>query len=232
MKPGKNIALAFVCMILGCTLTVQFRSIAYNTKMASLENQSLSELRKILLDEKKKNDELKKRYDELEKENAVYANASSNVDVTIGKLNEEIQRLKIMAGVTAVKGKGIIITLNNNGPVRVTEGQILDVINELRASDAQAISVNEERILAMTEVRSTLNYMMVNGRQTLPPFVIKAISNSDRLEHSLKMIGGVVERLEEEDFIKVEVKKSDEVIIPRVRDDGTTIKYDLLTPIK
>lgn len=66
----------------------------------------------------------------------------------------------------------------------------------------------------------------------MPPFVIKAISNSDRLEHSLKMIGGVVERLEEDDFIKVEVKKSDEVIIPRVRDDGTTIKYDLLMPIK
>jgi len=32
--------------------------------------------------------------------------------------------------------------------------------------------------------------------------------------------------------IKVDIKKDDNVIIPAVRDDGTVLRYDLLTPVE
>ena len=40
---------------------------------------------------------------------------------------------------------------------------IEELINELKASDVQAISVNDERVVAMSEIRKAGNYIMVNG---------------------------------------------------------------------
>ncbi len=128
-------------------------------------------------------------------------------------------------------GKGVIVTIDNNEFAKVTESDIFDVVNELRAAGAQAISVNEERIVAMSEIRETGRYILINGVQMEAPFVIKAISDPGNLERSLNMIDGVVDRLKEWQ-LKVTVKKMDEIIIPKVRDDGSVIKIDMLTPVE
>jgi len=44
----------------------------------------------------------------------------------------------------------------------------LKLVNELRAAEAQAISINGERIVAMTEIRYADPYMVINGRQIFP----------------------------------------------------------------
>ena len=118
----------------------------------------------------------------------------------------------------------------------VEEGDILDIINELRAIGAQEISVNEERVVATTEVRQVGNYedgtyIVINGVRMKPPFVIKAISDPEKIERSLTMIGGVVEKLEKFG-LKISIKQHDNIIIPKVRDDGSVLKYDMLTPVK
>jgi uncharacterized protein YlxW (UPF0749 family) len=125
----------------------------------------------------------------------------------------------------------VVITLDK-GFSDVTESNILNIINELRASDAQAISINEERIVASSEIREvSKKYFMINGKQMVPPFVIKAIASPEKLERALKMLGGVVDTLESIYQLKVEVRKEDEIFIPKVRDDGTVIKTDLLEPV-
>jgi len=60
------------------------------------------------------------------------------------------------------------------------------------------------------------------------PFVIKAISDPRDLEKALMLIDGVIEKLQKYQ-LKVSVKKSDNIIIPKVRDE--VIKIDLLTPV-
>ena len=45
------------------------------------------------------------------------------------------------------------------------------------------------------------------------------------------MIDGVVDNLED-DGLKVSIKKSDELIIYKFVDDGTSIRTDLLTPVE
>ena len=72
--------------------------------------------------------------------------------------------------------------------------------------------------------------MIVNGRKLLPPFAIKAIADPEQLEKSLTVMAGVVDVLKYYN-IKVDIKKDDNIIIPAVRDDGTTLRYDLLTPV-
>lgn len=231
MKFYRNIALTLICVILGVILAWQYTSINYNQQKADLEYKRLDELKDEIIKERQKVDELTKRNSELEKENQVFATTRAGDDQMVDNLKKELERAKIIAGLMDVKGKGVIVTIDNGESSTVEDSDILDVINELRASDAQAISVNDERIVATSEVRRAGRYIMVNRRQMLAPFVIKAIAEPDKVERALKMIGGQLEKLEGIYQLKVDVKASDNITIPKVRDDGTVLRYDLLTPV-
>jgi uncharacterized protein YlxW (UPF0749 family) len=230
MKYGRSIAITAICVLLGMIMAWQYKSIDYNEREKSLERKSLEELKDELIREQRNNENLSIRNAELEKENKDYENSKGDVTKETQILKNELERTRIIAGVVDVKGKGVVITLDND-LADVTESNLLNVVNELRASDAQAISINDERIVGSSEIREAgRTYIMINGKQMRPPFVIKAIANPDKLERALKLLGGVLDSLQELQ-IKVDIRKDDNIIIKKVRDDGSVIKSDLLTPI-
>lgn len=231
MKFRRNIALALICVLLGMMLVWQYKSVNYNQSIASLQNKRTEDLKEELIKLQKTNSELRTRLQELKEENMVYEQVRAGDDEAAKLLQKALEEARIFAGLVPVKGKGLIITLENNEFATVQDDDIFEVINELRAAGAQAISVNEERIVAMSEIRNAGNNIMINGVPMKSPFVIKAISDPDQLERSLSMIGGVLDELREWQ-LKVSLKKSDEVIIPKVRDDGSVIKIDLLEPVE
>lgn len=230
MKLTRNIAITLVCIILGVMLAWQFKSINYNQSVSSLQNKRVDELKDDLIKLQKQKNDLQERLKTLEKENQTYEKVKAGDSDAARQIQENLEKARIFAGLTDVKGKGVIVTIENNGYLYVEDSDIMNVINELRASGAQAISVNNERIIAMSEVREAGQYIMINGKQMVSPFVIKAISDPDKLERSLRLIGGVLEGLEDVQ-LKVDVKQSDNIEIPRFVDDGTTIKTNLLTPV-
>jgi len=231
MKIARNLAMMLVCMLLGIMLALQYRSVNYNQSIASLENKRLEELKEEVIRLQNQKNELQERYQKLEEENQTFARVKAGDSEAVQQLKNNLLKARIFAGLETVRGAGIIITLDDDYPWAVMDTHILDVVNELRASGAQAISVNDERVVAMTEIRSAGDYIMINGKQHKAPFTIKAIANPNYLERALMMIGGVVENLEG-DGLKVSIKKSDEIIINKFVDDGTSIRTDLLTPVE
>ncbi|MGI6778677.1 MAG: DUF881 domain-containing protein [Acetivibrionales bacterium] len=231
MKIARTIALTLICIILGTMIAWQYKSINYNQEALTYQNRRVEELKNELITLQKNNNDLSTRLQELTEENRELENAKAGGDELTQALQKRLDRARVFAGFTDVKGKGIIITIENTEFASVDMYDIFDVINELRAAGAQAISVNDERIVATSEVREAGSYIMINGVQMEAPFVIKAISDPDKLERSLTLIDGIVEKLERWER-KVSIKKSDEVIIPKVRDDGSVIKIDLLTPVE
>jgi len=229
MKIARNIAMTMVCVLLGIMLALQYKSINVNQSMANFENKRMDELKTELIKLQDQKDSLQVRLEELEKENQTYARVKAGDSEAAQQIQENLKNARIFAGLETVKGKGIIVTLDNNGFNSVEDYNILDVVNELRASGAQAISVNEERIVAMTEIRGAGSYVMLNGRQYKAPFIIKAISDPDDLERSLTLMGGELELLE--DLLSVSYKKSDVIVINQFINDNTTIKTNLLTPV-
>ncbi|NLY18567.1 MAG: DUF881 domain-containing protein [Clostridiaceae bacterium] len=230
MKFFKVTSLTLVCMLLGVVIAMQYRSVMVINSLSVYEQQRSSDLITDLLREKRNNEQLQQRINELQKDLETYRTSSSNELETIRELNEYINKLQILAGLKTVKGAGVVVTMDSIGNAYLDDDHILTVLNELRATDVQALAVNDERIIATSEVRKAGSYMTVNGRKLLPPYVIKAIADPDKLESSLKMMTGVVETLEYLN-IKVDVKKEENIIIPAVRDDGTVLRYDLLTPV-
>jgi uncharacterized protein YlxW (UPF0749 family) len=139
-------------------------------------------------------------------------------------LREELEIAKVEAGVFELTGPGIEITLNDGStPVRsggnpnfslLHDEDLLSILNELKAGGAEAISINDQRILAMTEVRCAGPTILLNKSKRLtPPYVIQAIGNPDNLESSLKMTGGVAQRLQIFG-IHVSIKKMTQIVVP------------------
>lgn len=230
MKIARNIAITIICVLLGIMLALQYKSINYNQSMASFENKRLDELKDDLIKMQEQKNSLQDRLKELEKENQTYAKVKAGDSAAAQQIQDNLSKARIFGGLESVKGKGIIVTLDNNAFIQVEDYDILNVVNELRAAGAQAISVNDERVVAMTEIREAGQHIMINGRPFNAPFIIKAISDPNNLERSLTLIGGVVEGLEDVQ-LNVSIKKADEVVINKFVYDGTTIKTNLLTPV-
>lgn len=231
MKFFKEASLTIVCMILGIVIAMQYRSVKINSTLAVYEQQRASDLITDLLREQENNEQLQKRIEELQKELDDLRTGSSNETEYIQSLKDTILELQILSGKKTVKGKGVIVTIDSIGSIPVDDTNILAVLNELRAADVQALAVNDERIVATSEVRRAGSYITVNGRKLLPPYIIKAIADPEMLEKSLSIIGGIVDMFKYYN-LKIDIKQEENIIIPAVRDDGTVLRYDMLTPVE
>ncbi|MGI6122761.1 MAG: DUF881 domain-containing protein [Acetivibrionales bacterium] len=228
MKTFKTISLTAVCLILGIIMAWQYRSVKLNQVLAQYEKKSVNEIIDELLIEKNNNENLKQRLQELQKEVDTLKAGETGVKENVEALEQSVLIARMKAGLETVKGSGLIITIEASGLKSVEDRHIEELINELKASDVQAISVNDERVVAMSEIRKAGNYIMVNGNQLVPPYTIKAIGNADNMERSLKLLGGVLEKYQYYEF-KTSLKKEENIVIPAVREEY--IKIDKLTPV-
>jgi len=227
-KISRNISISIVCIILGLALSWQFQSIRNNAKIMNLESQKKDDLIVKILNEQKNNENLKAKLSELQVQLGKFENARGNSDENMKLLTDEIQKLKTVAGLTDVKGKGVIINFAKEDSLMVEDDDLLFILNELRATDAQALAINEQRIIDTSEVRVAGGYIMVNGRQVIPPYQVKAIVDPDNASNALKMIGGALEKIQV--FIDVKLEKSDDIEIPKISEE--LIKTNKLTPVE
>lgn len=225
----RNLSITLICIILGLILSWQFKSINKNNEMKNLQNVRLESLKDEILFEKKRNEDLRKKLDELEASREKYEAALDNRGLIEENLKKELESARIVAGLTDVRGKGLEVTLYDDGISQVTDADIMNLVNELKASEAQAISVNNERIVALSEIRKGGNYIVINGRQITRPYVIRAIAEPARLENALNIVGGVVDNLSYYK-IKHSLEKKDEILIPKV--DISRIKTNYLEIVK
>ncbi len=207
-----HFSIAFVCMVLGFMLALQFR-IAMDQK-SSLPYQRVEELSARLIETEKERDALQEQVANLQK-----AQSASG-----GSEGERIlKELRVRSGMTALTGPGVIVTIDdskikskageNQNLYIIHDDDLLKVINELRAAGAEAISVNGQRLIATSEIRCAGPTLSVNNVRSAPPYEIRAIGDSATLENALRMRGGVMETLQVWG-IQLEVKASQAVTIP------------------
>ena len=227
-RVSRNISIALICVILGLALSWQFQSIRSNAKVMNLESQKKDDLVVKILNEQKNNENLRAKLNELQVQLNKFESARGNSDENLKLLTDEIQKLKTVAGLTDVKGKGVTVTFAKEDSLNVEDDDLLFVLTELRATDAQALPINDQRIIDTTEVRVAGGYIMVNGRHVTPPYVIKAIVDPDNAVNALNMIGGALEKIKL--FIDVHVEKSDNIEIPKISEE--LIRTDKLKPVE
>ena len=217
-----RLSIACVCMVLGLMLSVQFRST--QDIRASLPFQRVEELSARLHQMEAENKELEAELRDLK-------------GMSGSEKNEKIaDDVMMFAGMTALEGPGIILTIDDSGKIAkkdndpnlylVHDEDILKVVNELRAAGAEAISINDQRLTANSEIRCAGPTISVNNVRSAPPFEIRAIGDKDNLINAINMRGGVADSLKVWG-IKLDIQPSDNVWIPAYK---ASSKYKSATP--
>lgn len=235
-----QIAIAFICIILGFMISIQFKSVKRNFSLVSKQFQRADELQLELKKEQEKNENLYKQLLQYEKDLNAYQKEAAQRSDYANALLDQLKRAEILAGLTDVEGQGVIITLNdsklkNDDSNQVDENyfiihdeDILMVINELADAGAEAISLNDERLIATSEIRCAGATVSVNNNRHSTPFIIKAIGDPDTLEAALNLRGGVRDILGQWG-IEFNVKKSNKILVPRY---NGVINFKYAVPVK
>lgn len=117
--------------------------------------------------------------------------------------DSEIERLRMVAGLTDVEGPGVEILLSDKKDIAEGEepvffivhfDQLEGVVNELFAAGAEAVEVNGERIVASTGFSCVGTTILVDTKRMAPPYIIKAIGDPQTLKNALLIRGGYVEQ--------------------------------------
>lgn len=106
-------------------------------------------------------------------------------------MEKELEAAKAYADYLPMEGPGIVITLNDSVAVVgedenpnlyvIHDADILNIVNELRTAGAEAISINDERVTATSNIRCGGPTINIDGKRHAVPFVIKAIGDPQTL---------------------------------------------------
>jgi len=80
--------------------------------------------------------------------------------------------------------------------VPITSNMLIQFVNEVKAADAMAISINGQRVVPMTEIRDTVSGFSVNGEafSYSSPITILARGKGVDMYGALQMVGGVLDK--------------------------------------
>ena len=180
-----SVIIGLMCFALVFTMFVQFNTIE-QTDLANITTMRETELREELTKWNTRYEELYARYEEGEVKRQEYQNSLGTDDQASDLLEEELKETNILLGLTDVTGPGIIVTLSNNDTKNIDAYDLLELVNELRLAGAEAISINGERIVAMSDIVDiNYSFIVVNGNRISSPYVVKAIGNQTYLESGL-----------------------------------------------
>lgn len=230
-KRGIIFILSLMVFLLTFLICWQIKTVKVNNEEV-LQLQREDELRDEVLKWKQMYETVSENLTTKEATLQEYINNATQGDKTAELLKKELAQMNSISGITDIKGEGITITLKDAeilDPNLLAEDQIvhdtdiLKIVNELRASGAEAISINEQRIINTTAIRCVGPTILVNDVKIGAPFVIKAIGNSDTLYSGMNLTGGIVYTLKKYN-IQVEVKQSDEIEIPKY-EGAVILKY-------
>ncbi len=216
------ITLGVMCILLTSGIIIQINTTKKNTISNNIRTSN-NDLRDEVLQWKEKYEKI---YAELQSsenrlEEVRQQATQNNNDFT--EIEQELKSANSLLGLTELTGEGIVITVadNNNASVKdknlsdelVHNTDLIEIVNELKNSGAEAIAINGQRVLSTTSIDCVGAVISVNGEKINSPFVISAIGNKELL-NGITRPGSYI-GIMEEDGVEIKIEKSDEVTIPK-----------------
>lgn len=203
--------LALVCFFIGVLVVAQFQAQSRSIRASSAT--SGTDQVTLLGSLYESNRTLRKEVADLESKLREHERSlsQSDLEATVRALNQ----LRLVSGMSEIAGPGIAVTIQG----RLRPQDLLDLLNELRNAGAEALALNEERIVARSALAGDTRQIAVNGRPVSPPYVVLAVGHPETLERALLRKGGLLTYLETTyPGIRVHVAKRDKIIVPIYRD--------------
>lgn len=217
-----SIVLGIMCFALTLAICIQIRTVNNSNSTISSDREE-NNLRAEVLKYKEKYESKVKEAEKAEKELEEERQKSTENSSELKEKEETILNANKAIGLSEVTGPGVIITLSdskwdiknalNPSLLIVHDEDVLSVINELKNAGAEAISINEQRVVPSTGIICGGNVIEINKEKVGVPFEIKAIGLPEQLA-GLERPGGYLEALKEAG-IQVKLERSNSITIPK-----------------
>jgi len=189
MRSGRaRLSLFAVAMVIGLLGVGQLRSQARPTVISSLSAQELSTLIETLT---ARNRELRSGLGDIGEQLREYRAAGTQGQSALGVSQEDLRRITAFAGLAAVEGQGIVMTVDGS----LDAIALNDLVNELRNAGAEAIAVDEVRITASSVATEGPRSLQVDGVDVGKRFMLRAIGSPDGLVSAIERPGGIISQL-------------------------------------
>src|SRR5215470_4881072 len=99
-------------------------------------------------------------------------------------LQDEGQRLRVLEGLVPVHGPGLVISID----APLTRLNLEDAVNNLRASGAEQMAINDHRVITGTVFRQSGSAVAIDDDSAHGPWTFVVIGNQDRLASVVELM--------------------------------------------
>ncbi len=212
-KITMTICVGCIALILTMIMFTQFKTVD-ETDITAIETMRETELRAELASWKEKYEEIETKMTEVDGKISEYRKELDENANSSSVLQEEVKEAETYLGYTSLQGQGIIVTLKDKEDKIVNYSHLLQLVNELNAAGAEAISINDERIVSMSEIVTVKDKIVtINERKVAGPFTVKAIGDKKYFESALSIKGGYMDLMAAAE-IDVSYTVEDNIVVP------------------
>lgn len=207
-----QLTVALLLCVLGLGLAIQVRSTNESSVLRGARQEDLVRILDELDDRTQRLEDEKQR---LVSQRTELENSSDQAEEARRQTQAKERQLGVLAGTVAAQGPGITLRIDDTRG-SVEADMLLDAIQELRAAGAEAIQINEVRVVADTYFADTRGGVDIDGHKVTQPYEFTVIGKPEDLEPALNIPGGVVQTLEKE-RANVSVERHEKIVVDALR---------------
>lgn len=202
MKARGNweIPIAFACVLLGVMITIQFRT--QKREGFPFSNQR-TDLIKMVNDLERQRNKLEADLAEKKKQIDEFENAAGKEQDVAKAMKDQLTLARMEAGILPVYGPGLVVEMADSpkSPTPkddpyyfiVHDVDLDTLVNELWSAGAEAIAINDQRIVTTTSIRCVGPTILVNSVRLASPYKIQAIGPTKDMEGGIRTPGGFMD---------------------------------------
>jgi uncharacterized protein YlxW (UPF0749 family) len=228
MKGRENweIPIAFACVLLGIMMTLQFRT--QKREGFPLYNQR-TDLIKMVNELERQRNKLETDLAEKKKKLEEFEQAAGKDMSTVKAMQDQLETARMEAGILPMKGPGLIVEIADSpkspSPKEdpyyfiVHDVDLDTLVNELWAAGAEAIAVNDQRIVTTTSIRCVGPTVLVNAVRLASPYKIKVLGPTKDMEGGLRTPGGYMDYMAPamQRGVTVRINRYEEIEMPEFK---------------
>lgn len=207
---------ALVAVAVGVGLLVGVQMAQRDAATERLAAESPEDLTRILAELNAEADGLARQIAELRVKLFRYEDTAEGDRLAVQDARKTLRDLRVLAGTTPVRGSGVALTVADPRG-RVTWEPFLDLVQELRDAGAEAIAVNDLRIVASSWFGPGEVGVTVDGQEAVPPYRIEAIGASEGMREALEIPGGPLSLIRALLDVRVTLEAEDALRLPALK---------------
>jgi uncharacterized protein YlxW (UPF0749 family) len=206
LRPQWAVSIAGALAVIGFVGYAQWNGSPERAQFATSVQQVLAQQVTKLEDEQQ---DLRAQVAAAEAQVLAFQAASTTSSSALAEVNQRLEAARLAVGLTTLRGPGVLIEVADSKRI-VPEGEnpanyivlvddLRDIVAALWASGAEAIAINDERLVATSSIYGVGASILVNTAFLSPPFQIKAIGAEgllDRFNANPAFRGRVAQRID------------------------------------